>query len=76
MGHVISEILPLAIGVANIFAHLDALSGVLHLLLTRVLVVGSITLELVVLNTVWPRTELTMSSPDQLPTSLGAEKGM
>ena len=76
MGQAIGGILPLATGVTNSFAHLGALSLVFHLLMSRVLAVVVITMELLVLNTLWPRTEPTMSSPDQLPTSIGAEKGM
>ena len=76
MGQIIGEILPQAIGTANIFAHLGALSLVFHLLVSRVLAVVVITMELLVLNALWPRTEPTMSSPDQRPISLGAEKGM
>jgi len=76
MDQVIGETLSLTIGFANIFAHLDAFSGVLHLLWTRMLAVGFIMVELLVLNTLWPRTEPTMSSPDQRPLSLDAEKGM
>jgi hypothetical protein len=76
MGQVIREIFPLAIGVVNIFVHMGALSWVLHLLVTRVLAVVVVTLEVLVLNTLWPRTETTMNSPDQHPTLLGAEKGI
>ena len=83
MGQVISEALSLTIGVANIFAHPDAFSGVLHLLVTRLVVIGGITLELVVLNALWPgpplwsgHPNLTMNSPDHRPKPLGAGKGM
>ena len=77
MGQVISETLWLTIGVANILAHLDAFSGVLHLLVTRLVVIGVITLELVVLNALWPGPpNLTMNSPDHRPKPLSAGKGM
>jgi len=76
MGQAISEILPLAIGVANMFAHLGALSLVFHLLLARVLVVGGIMVELVVLSTLWPGPNITKNSPDHRSKLLGAGKGM
>jgi hypothetical protein len=60
MDQAIGEILPLVIGVTNTFAHLGAFSSVFHLLATRLLAVVGITLELLVLNTLWPRTETTI----------------
>ena len=76
MGQTIGEIPPLTTGVRHTFAHLDAFSLAFYILATRLLAVVVITSELLVLNTLWPRAESTMSSPDQRPTSLGAENGV
>lgn len=75
MTQAIGEILPLATGVTNTF-HLATFGLVFHLVATRLVAVVVITLEVVVLNTLWPRTEATVSSANQRPTSLGAQKGM
>jgi hypothetical protein len=76
MGQTIGEIPTLATGVRHTFAHLGAFSLAFYILATRVLAGLVITSELLVLNTLWPRAESTMSSPDQRPTSLGAENGV
>ena len=76
MGQTIGEIPPLTTGVRHTFAHLGAFSLAFYILATRLLAVVVITSELLVLNTLWPRAESTMSSPDQRPTSLGAENGV
>ena len=76
MGQTIGEIPPLTTGVRHTFAHLGAFSLAFYILATRLLAVVVITSELLVLNTLWPRAESTMSPPDQRPTSLGAENGV
>jgi hypothetical protein len=76
MDQTIAEIPPLATGVRHTFAHLGVFSLAFYILATRLLAVVVITSELLVLNTLWPRAESTMSSPDQRPTSLGAENGV
>ena len=75
MGQTIAEIPPLATGVRHTFTHLGAFSLAYYILATRLLAVV-ITSELLVLNTLWPRAESTMSSPDKRSTSLGAENGV
>lgn len=55
MGQAIIKILAQESGVTNLFAHLGAFGLVFHLLATRLLAVIVITLELLVLNTLWPR---------------------
>jgi hypothetical protein len=68
MVQAIGEILSQESGVMNLFAHLGAFGLVFHLLATRLLAVIVITSVLLVLNTLWPRAETTMSLSNQRPT--------
>jgi hypothetical protein len=68
MGQAIRKILAQESGVTNLFAHLGAFGLVFHLFATRLLAVIITTLELLVLNMLWPRAETTMSLSDQRPT--------
>ena len=55
MGQAIREILAQESGVTTLLAHLGVFGLVFHLLATRLLAVIVITLELLVLKTLWPR---------------------